>query len=216
MQEMYKKKYSGFKLDYWQSAKLVGKYKMPQLVPNKFIPQNVISFHERKYVENPQEHWVDFFVDDHLYENFWKDTTKSLVNMKKFAGIISTDYSMLPEMLPGQNIWNCTRNRVMAYYLQKQGLNVIPVASWCSEEDFEWCFDGLPEKSSIAISSSGCLSTPYGRKMLSAGVEELQRQKQPFKIIVCGRSSAELEKYENIIYYESFSQRMQERIKNGK
>ena len=120
---------------------------------------------------------------------------------------------MLPEMLPGQRIWNCTRNRIVAYCLQKRGFNVIP---WCSQEDFDWCFDGLPEKSSIAISSNGCLSTPYGRKTLLIGVEELQRQKSPFKIIICGRSLAELEKYDNIMYYPSFSQRMDERIKNGK
>ncbi len=136
--------------------------------------------------------------------------------MKKFAGIITTDYSMLPEMLPGQNIWNCTRNRVIPYYLQKKGFNVIPVASWCSEEDFDLCFDGLPEKSSIAISTNGCLSSPYGRKTLLSGVEELQRQKTPSKIIICERSLTELEKYDNIMYYPSFSQRLIERIKNGK
>lgn len=37
-----------------------------------------------------------------------------------------------------------------------------------------------------------------------------------FKLDVCGRSLAELEKYDNIMYYPNFSQRMDERIKNGK
>lgn len=120
--KMYDKKYNIFKFDYYQGARLVGKYRMPQLDSNQFIPQNVISFNERKTVANPEKHWVDFFIDDCLYENFWKNPEKSLVNMKKFAGIITTDYSMLPEMLPGQNIWNCTRNRVVPYYLQKKVL----------------------------------------------------------------------------------------------
>ena len=155
---------------------------MPQLEPNQFIPKNVISFNERKGISNPEKYWVDFFIDDYHYEKFWVNPVNSLVNMKKFAGIVTTDYSMLPELLPGQNIWNCTRNRVIAYYLQKQGFNVIPVASWCSGADFDWCFDGLPENSSIAISSNGCLSNPYGKKILLAGVDELQKQKSPFKI----------------------------------
>lgn len=189
---------------------------MPQLEPNQFIPENVISFNERNSVSKPEKHWLDFFIDDRLYESFWTYLKSRIKGLKKFAGIISTDYSMLPEMLPGQRIWNCTRNRIVAYCLQKRGFNVIPVASWCSEEDFDWCFDGLPEKSSIAISSNGCLSTPYGRKTLLEGVEELQRQKSPSKIIICGRSLAKLEKYGNIMYYSSFSQRMDERIKNGK
>ena len=185
---------------------------MPKLAPNQLIPENVISFNERKSVSKPEKHWLDFFIDDRLYESFWTYLKSRIKGLKKFAGIISTDYSMLPEMLPGQRIWNCTRNRIVAYCLQKRGLNVIPVVSWCSEEDFDWCFDGLPEKSSIAISSNGCLSTPYGRKTLLTGVEELQRQKSPSKIIICGRSLAELKKFDNIMYYPSFSQRMD----NGK
>ena len=119
-------------------------------------------------------------------------------------------------MLPGQNIINCTRNRVMAYYLQRNGFNIIPVASWCSSEDFDWCFDGLPNYSSIAISSNGCLSNPYGKQMLLRGIDELQRRKIPFKIIVCGRSMEELNDYNNIVYYPNFSQRWRNRMKYGK
>ncbi len=118
---------------------------------------------------------------------------------------------MLPEMLPGHLIWNCTRNRVMAYYLQKQGFNIIPVATWCHESDFEWCFDGLPEHSSIAISTNGCKTDPYSHKMFMMGVAELQRQKKPINLIVCGRPMPELEQYTNVIYYPCFSQRMKER-----
>lgn len=135
----------------------------------------------------------------------------SFENLKRFAGIITTDYSMLPEMLPGQSLWNCTRNRVMAYYLQQQGFNIIPVASWCIESDFEWCFDGLPEQSSIAITTNGCMSSPYGKRMLLRGVEELQKQKSPTNLIVCGRHVDELDIYDNVHYYPSFSQRWKER-----
>ncbi len=209
------RKYDIFKLYYWHDATLVGKYKLPKLEPTQVVPENVISFNERKRILKPEEYWVDFFIDDALFENFWNHPEISFSNLKKFKGIITPDYSMLPEMLPGQRIWNCTRNRVMAYYLQQQGFNIIPVASWCSEEDFEWCFDGLPENSSIAISSNGCKSSPYGYKMFLKGVEELQKQKTPTNLIVCGRHIQELDVYDNIKYYPSFSQRMKRRIKNG-
>ena len=140
----------------------------------------------------------------------------SFNNLKRFEGIITTDYSMYPELLPAQNIWNCTRNRVMAYYLQNNGFDAIPVATWCMEEDFEWCFDGLPEMSSIAISSNGCLSSPYSKRIFLQGVEELQMKKCPSHLIVCGRKIKELDKYDNIYYYPCFSQRWKERVKNGK
>lgn len=204
-----------FKLYYYHNATLIGKYKLPELKPNKYIPQKIISFSEMNKIKNPSDYGVDFFIDDYKYENFWKNPDKYLSTLKKFQFVISTDYSMLPEMLPGQRIWNCTRNRIMAYYLQENGFNVIPVASWCDVDDFEWCFDGLPERSSIAISSNGCLANTYGKKILLLGIEELQKQKYPFKLICCGRILDELKHYNNIIYYPNHYQRYAEEKING-
>ena len=210
------RKYDNFKVYYWHDANLIGKYKLPQLEAIQEIPEKVISFNERKGIINPENYWVDFFIDDVLFENFWNHPEMSFGNLKKFQGIIATDYSMLPEMLPGQRIWNCTRNRVMAYYLQKNGFKIIPVASWCDERDFDWCFDGLPRESSIAISTNGCKSSPYGKRILLSGVEELVKQKNPSHIIICGRYMNEFEKYEKVFCYPSYSQRWKERGYNGK
>ncbi len=211
------RKIDHFKLYYWHDATLIGKYKLPQLKPTQFVPpyDKVVGFNERNGIKKPSEYWIDYFIDDVLFENFWNHPEVSFSNMKKFAGIITTDYSMYPEMLPGQLIWNCTRNRVMAYYLQQQGFDVIPTASWSQKEDFEWCFDGLPEKASIAVSSNGCMSDPYGKRMFLEGVEELQKQKNPSHLIVCGRTIKELDNYDNVSYYRCFSQRWKERVKVG-
>lgn len=85
------------------------------------------------------------------------------------------------------------------------------MASWCEEDDFDWCFDGLPEHGSIAISTNGCMLSPYSQRMFSRGVEELQKRKEPSHLIVCGREVSGLEKYGNVIYYPCFSQRWKER-----
>ena len=211
------RKYDIFKLYYWHGATLVGKYRLPQLKPTKYVPKNVISYNERNGIKNPENHWVDYFIDDSLFESFWNAPERSIERLKKFAGVITTDFSTFPEMLPGQSIWNITRNREIAYYMQvHKNLKIIPVASWCREDDLEWCFDGLSADSSIAVSTNGCLSSPYGKKVFLKGIEELQKQKHPFKIIVCGRPLKDLGKYENILYYPCFSQRMEDRIKNGR
>jgi polysaccharide export outer membrane protein len=102
-----------------------------------------------------------------------------------------------------------------AYYLQQNGFNVIPVASWCLEEDIEWCFDGLPTNSSIAITTNGCKSSTYAKKIFFKGVEELIAQKNPSTLVVCGREVSELNEIANVMYYPNFSQRWKERVKNG-
>lgn len=210
------RKYDIFKLYYWHGATLVGDHRLPLLASTQSIPFNVVSFNERSGIRHPEKHWIDFFIDDEHFECFWNHPQMYDSRLGKFAGIISPDFSMLPEMLPDQRAWNCTRNRVSAYLLQMKGYEVIPVASWCYEEDFEWCFDGLPKHSSIAVSTNGCKSSPYGLRMFLRGVEELQIQKDPSHLIVCGRPMEELEDYENIVYYPSFSARWKEREKSGK
>jgi hypothetical protein len=216
MLKTYIRKYDVFKMYYWHGATLVGKYRLPQLQPTNSLPHDVIGYNERKGVSNPEKHWVDFFIDDDLFEGFWNHPEMSFNNLKKFEGIVTTDYSMYPELLPGQNIWNCTRNRVMAYYLQANGFDVVPVASWCENDDFDWCFDGLPVGGSIAISTNGCKSSPYSKRIFLEGVEILQEKKKPSHLIVCGREMKELEKFDNIYYYPCFSQRWKERARNGK
>ena len=94
------RKYDNFKLYYWHGATLVGKYRLPQLESTQAIPSKVICFNERNGIINPKEYWVDFFIDDVLFENFWNHPEKSFGNFRHFAGIITTDYSMFPEMLP--------------------------------------------------------------------------------------------------------------------
>lgn len=114
------RKYDNFKLYYWHGATLVGKYRLPQLAPTQAIPSKVICFNERKGIIKPEEYWVDFFIDDALFENFWNHPEISFENLKRFAGIITTDYSMLPEMLPTQNygtvpvieLWRIISNRM--------------------------------------------------------------------------------------------------------
>ena len=139
-----------------------------------------------------------------------------IAKLRQFEGVITTDYSMLPELLPAQNIWNCTRNRIAAYKLQQEGINIIPTASWSGLEDFDWCLDGLPNDSSIAISTNGSKATPYGKRIFTEGVDILQERICPRHLIICGREMPKLqEKYDNIVYYPSFSQRWKERECNG-
>ena len=135
--------------------------------------------------------------------------------LKRFEGIITPDFSLFPEMPKAQRIDNCYKSRAIAYYLQKEGLNIIPSLAWALEEDLEWCFDGLAINSSIAISTNGCKTEPYSKKMFLLGVEELQKKLQPEHLIICGSLFEELAVYDNIIQYNSFSQRLAKKLRTG-
>ena len=102
--------------------------------------------------------------------------------------------------------------------MERERILTIPVASWTDEESFEWCFDGLPHHSVIAISSNGCLKgeCKTAKETFIKGVFELNRRKSPVTILICGPHIKELDSLTNIRYYKSFSQRLYERLqKNG-
>ena len=154
-----------------------------------------------------------------LYEGYmlnkvYKQLDRLIKDLKRFEGIITPDFSLFPEMPKSQRIWNCYQSRVIAYYMQQLGLNIIPSVAWALEEDLSWCFDGLPINSSIAISTNGCKTGPYSKRIFLLGVEELQRIIKPKHLIICGSIFKELEKYDNIIRYNSFSQRLAIKLKN--
>ena len=205
--------YDLFKTYYWQGAELEGAKQMPKLSGTRHLPLNPVSFTERNNV-NPAEHTLDFFIYDYLFECIWSNADKYIPMLRKFSNVITTDYSMYPEMLPAQREWNCMRNRVMAYYMQINGIRIIPVASWHSPEDFSWCFDGLPCESTIAISNNGCLEDSQSREIFLQGAKELQKAKQPYRLVICGKEMPELASYSNIIYYPSYAERLKAKLNN--
>lgn len=234
MEKTGKPKYDTHRLYYFDDAELVGSHKLPQLKSQQLLPHDVVSFNERNSIKDPSKHWLDFFIDDPLFESCWNEFDKCILAespenkylwrsldryisiFEKYEGVIGTDFSMFPEMLPDQRNWNCARNRIFAYRLQQYGIPCIPVASWCCEEDWAWCFDGLPTNSTIAVSTNGCYNSKAARDLFRRGLEELERQKSPFAVVVCGRSFDELERCSsNLVFYLSFSQRMKERT-NGR
>lgn len=124
-----------FKWERVKDAKLVGKYDMPELMPCLCAePRNPVVFHMAKSAKAPQDRWFHFFEDDYQFERIWNRPDSYLMLLKKFEGGISTDFSMYLDMPKAQQIWNCWRNRVMAYWMQRNGINVIPNACWAMKK----------------------------------------------------------------------------------
>lgn len=209
-------KFDFFRTWYQEGAVPIGRYKMPRIAATQSLPTKVISITEIGTARNRKECWVDHFVDDYRFNHAWKNLDNKIPIYKEFGGVIGFDWSLDKIFQPRLNIWNCTKCRNADYYLQKNGIDVIPVASWLDEESFEWCLDGLPEKSSIAVSTNGCLSSREARKCFIDGVKTVQERLSPTHLVVYGNPLEELKEYPNIFYYPNFSTRRRRRDKDGK
>lgn len=148
-------------------------YHIPKLKATHYIPEILVPFNFAITEKSPENKWVHFFIDDYQFERIWNTPNKYLNILKRFNGVITTDFSMFLSMPKAQQIWNCFRNRVVAYWLQNNGLNIIPTAGWSDKESFKWCFDGLAKNSTVAITSVGTRKNGVYKNNFNQGLYEL-------------------------------------------
>lgn len=195
---------------YAAGAERVGKYGFPRLQEEKLIPEGpVISFNYLLSAENPGDWWYHCFCDDYQFARLWPSLYRYIPLIQRTRGFISTDFSMYRDYSEDALIWNCYRNRVLAYAIQKASVPMIPTAGFGAESTWKWCFEGLPEHSTVAITTNGILRDPEGRRLFAGGVEALIYTIHPYALVVCGRSPAWLDtKYPDtrIIHIPSYSQ----------
>lgn len=180
-------KHNGFKWELISDAKLCGIYDMPELKPvldahfTNMIPFNSMSKHKVF-----KDSCVHFYLDDYRIERFWRGPENYIRAIKRFDVAISPDFSMLLDMPLAQQMWNCWRNKVLAYYMQKCGIITIPNVGWGSTESLDWAFDGIPEHSILAVTSQGCMKKEdyLCKQTFLNGLHELMRRKSPIKLLV--------------------------------
>jgi hypothetical protein len=192
-------------------AELVGKYDFPKLKPVNYIPGDVVPFSRATMEKNCQKKWIHFFVDDDKFERVFAQPDRYLKILELFAGVITPDFSSYLDMPMAMQIYNRYRNRALAYYYQSQGLRIIPTVGWSDEASYDWCFAGLPECSTLAVSTNGCFHEE-GKKYYIAGMIEMERRLKPTKIICVGRPIPVPINTE-IMYFDSFGQQMTKRLR---
>lgn len=177
-----------FKLDLLQNVKLVGGFDMPQINPtNETVNrQNVVPFNIALYLENKSNFYVHFYIDDYQFERVWNFPKKYMAVLKQFKGVIAPDFSVFVDMPKSMQIWNAFRSKLLTSYWQENSINVIPNVTWADETSFNFCFEGLPKNSTLAVSSLGCLKNPKALLNFCKGFKEMDKRLRPEKILFYG------------------------------
>lgn len=167
-----------------------GTFMMPKLdAVHNVEPDKLIPFNSLMSLSLSGIGCFDFFhfyVHDYQFERVWSNPSKYLPFLRRIGQGIGPDFSMYLYMHPTEAIINCCRNRLLTYYLQKQGITVIPNVCFGNEQTFSWAFDGLPEHSVLALSSQSCMCDNISKRTLINGIHELDRRKFPELLYVYG------------------------------
>ncbi len=70
--------------------------------------------------------------------------------------------------------------------MQNWGYTVIPTVSWSLKESYEFCFDGIPTKSIVAVSTMGVKKSKDRIKVWQDGMDAMINKLKPKKILVYG------------------------------
>lgn len=205
---------NNFKFNLIEGAELTGKYGFPKLRRSEYVPKELVPFNFAKTFKTTEEACVHFFIDDFQFERIWNYPNKYINLLKKFEGVITPDFSMLSQMSVAQRIWNCYRNRALAFWMQANGIKIVPTIEWAYYSEFEWCIDGIPKNSSVAIGSYGCLKNSVSKYGLLKGIERIANELEP-RVIVCYgpeiKSAYGL--CNRIIFFENYCKSIKKRIK---
>lgn len=105
--------------------------------------------------KHPENIGVHFFLHDYQFERVWKYPDRYVDVLKKFAYVLSPDFSVYYDTPKAIQMFNVYRNRWCGRYWQEHGIKVIPTFSFGSLEIFNVFCEGIPKHSTIAVSTMG-------------------------------------------------------------
>ena len=130
-------------------------YGIPSMFPTQITGDKFLRFCDWNEVEDPENYIVHFYYDDIKFMQAWRNPDKYVDKLRKFKAIIAPDFSSYTDFPIVLQILGAYRRQWTGAYWQSLGLNVIPDCQWGNEETYKWCFEGIPENATVAISSLG-------------------------------------------------------------
>ncbi|MBR2680954.1 MAG: DUF4417 domain-containing protein, partial [Exiguobacterium sp.] len=172
-------------LDKYDARKIAGEFDIPTLEPCFHVPEDVISFN---YVLNTDalDKGVHFFIDDYQFERIWNEPERYVGRLGMFDCVFAPDYSLYMDMPLAMQIWNVYRARLLAQMWQKYGFKVIPVLSWSDERSYRFCFDGLPDTGTFAVSTVGVMRDEDAKRAWKNGMAKALERVKPTTLVCYG------------------------------
>lgn len=166
----------------------VGKYDIPE-IQGMYDVDEISDFIGWNYAlkeKHPEDKAVHFFVDDYQFNRLWTNPDAYLEKLKRFQYVFTQDFSPYADFPKAVQVFNHFRKHWIGAYLQENGVRVIPTVTWSYQPSYDFCFDGEPKNSVVAISSVGCMKSKRNKQMLIDGYNEMVKRLEPSCIIFYG------------------------------
>lgn len=191
-----------------EDAYFDGLYEIPTIKGMKDIEfNNLVLFSDRNI--NPQkEDIICFYEDDYKINSFWNSPKKYISILSQYGGVITPDFSLYRDMPLIMQMWNIYRSRALGYWLQNNGIRVIPNIRFSDERTYDIACAGIDKRSIIALSTHGLMKIKKEKEIFIAGLEYIIDKLTPKTMIVYGTTPEDVfgkykERGIKILPYES-------------
>ena len=128
---------------------------IPRMYPTQVSGTQMLRFMDWNEVEDPENYIVHFYYDDIKFMQAWRNPDKYVDKLRKFKAVVSPDFSLYTDFPRILQILSCYRRQWVGAYWQSLGLDVIPDVVWGDKKSFDYCFLGIPEGGTVAVSTVG-------------------------------------------------------------
>ena len=167
------------------------------------IPKKLISYVDAKHLhklnlhKNPDyciEAFIHFYIDDQKFDGpqsgIWAKPYEALEIVRHFAGIITPDFSTnadFPDPLKRNNTY---RMRAFGRWLSVNEIPVINNVRWGTDETWDYCFDGIPYDSIVAIGTvASGIHKIENRPDFEKGLFKMVEVLKPHTILIYGSAN---------------------------
>lgn len=169
-----------------ENAEFDGLFEIPVIRTSNLLPEKLITFSKAKRSKD-YDSWVCFYEHDESINCFWNSPKSYLSLLKNFKGVISPDYSLYYDMPFAQQIESTYKGRALGFWLQDNGIEVIPNVRWGDDRSFELACMGVEIGKTIAVGTHGCIKSVDDKKRFIAGFDYVVEKLKPETVIVYGR-----------------------------
>jgi len=216
----------GFRVSLIEKALFDGDLEIPHINPPKkiIIPNGMVPFSIRnRSLKLGFDDFVCFYENDTKFRLILTDTEKYVDDLKRFEGVVSPDCSLYIDAPLCVQIAGIYLNQAVGYYLQQQGLYVVPNIRWGDERTYtteifreKIAFLGVAKHSIVSIGTYGQIETAESKRYFREGLIEMLEVLQPEVVLVYGSMNKlifkGLERKTQFIEYPDWISRMKNNI----
>ena len=193
-------------------------YGIPTMFATQTAGNQMLRFMDWNEIDDPENYIAHFYYDDFKFIQAWRNPDKYIEKLKKFKAVVSPDFSLYTDFPRALQILSCYRRQWVGAYWQSMGLDVIPDVVWGDKESFDYCFLGIPEGGTVAVSTVGVTNNAdwngkFG-EMFRDGYNEMMKRLNPSTILFYGDEIEGLDG--NIIVCPSYYKQKRELLNKQK